>query len=173
MAELLFARLSPELRLFAIRKLGRFAAETSLASMHEEVKTLASAAARGDAAAAVEHVLLPLLRQLDAELPSVQTAKSGHLSKVCPAFLKDLVVYSTFSKAMRAFSGGSDRTRPESLQTFAVHVKVSLCIASMHFCQAMICIPSEHVQTLPCNHPSTYTVLSAPHWALWMVWMKD
>ena len=82
MAELLFARLSPELRLFAIRKLGRFAAETSLASMHEEVKTLASAAARGDAAAAVEHVLLPLVRQLESELPSIQSAKSGHLSKV-------------------------------------------------------------------------------------------
>ena len=85
MAELLFARLSPELRLFAIRKLGRFAAETSLASMHEEVKTLASAAARGDAAAAVEHVLLPLVRQLESELPSIQSAKSGHLSKVCSA----------------------------------------------------------------------------------------
>ncbi len=82
MAELLFARLSPELRLFAIRKLGRFAAETSLASMHEEVKTLASAAARGDAAAAVEHVLLPLARQLEGELPSIQSAGSGHLSKV-------------------------------------------------------------------------------------------
>ncbi len=82
MAELLFARLSPELRLFAIRKLGRFAAETSLASMHEEVKTLASAAARGNAAAAVEHVLLPLVRQLESELPSIQSAKSGHLSKV-------------------------------------------------------------------------------------------
>lgn len=106
MAELLFARLSPELRLFAIRKLGRFAAETSLASMHEEVKTLASAAARGDAAAAVEHVLLPLLRQLDAELPSVQSAKSGHLSKVCFAFLRELAVYRTFSKAMSAFSAG-------------------------------------------------------------------
>lgn len=85
MAELLFARLSPELRLFAIRKLGRFAAETSLASMHEEVKTLASAAARGDAAVAVEHVLLPLTRQLESELPSLQAAKSGHLSKVCGA----------------------------------------------------------------------------------------
>ena len=85
MAELFFARLSPELRLFAIRKLGRFAAETSLASMHEEVKTLASAAARGDAAATVEHVLLPLVRQLESELPSIQSAKSGHLSKVCSA----------------------------------------------------------------------------------------
>ena len=82
MLELLFARLSPDLRLFAIKKLGRFATETSLASMHEEVKTLSSAAARGDAAATVEHVLLPLTRQLEAELPSIQSATSGHLSKV-------------------------------------------------------------------------------------------
>jgi hypothetical protein len=103
MAELLFARLSPDLRLFAIRKLGRFAAETSLASMHEEVKTLASAAARGDAAAAVEHVLLPLLRQLVAELPSVQSARSGHLSKVCLAFLNDLTVHNPGSKALTLF----------------------------------------------------------------------
>jgi hypothetical protein len=85
MLELLFARLSPDLRLFAIKKLGRFAAETSLASMHEEVKTLSSAAARGDAAATVEHVLLPLTRQLEAELPSIQSATSGHLSKVWKA----------------------------------------------------------------------------------------
>ena len=85
MLELLFARLSPDLRLFAIKKLGRFATETSLASMHEEVKTLSSAAARGDAAATVEHVLLPLTRQLEAELPSIQSATSGHLSKVCNA----------------------------------------------------------------------------------------
>ena len=82
MLELLFARLSPDLRLFAIKKLGRFATETSLASMHEEVKTLSSAAARGDAAATVEHVLLPLTRQLEAELPGIQSATSGHLSKV-------------------------------------------------------------------------------------------
>ena len=87
MLELLFARLSPELRLFAIKKLGRFATETSLASMHEEVKTLSSAAARGDAAATVEHVLLPLTRQLEAELPSIQSATSGHLSKVWKAAL--------------------------------------------------------------------------------------
>ena len=79
------ARLSPDLRLFAIKKLGRFATETSLASMHEEVKTLSSAAARGDAAATVEHVLLPLTRQLEAELPSIQSATSGHLSKVWKA----------------------------------------------------------------------------------------
>ena len=85
MLELLFARLSPDLRLFAIKKLGRFATETSLASMHEEVKTLSSAAARGDATATVEHVLLPLIRQLEAELPGMQSTTSGHLSKVCTA----------------------------------------------------------------------------------------
>ena len=85
MLELLIARLSPDLRLFAIKKLGRFATETSLASMHEEVKTLSSAAARGDAAATVEHVLLSLTRQLEAELPSIQSATSGHLSKVWKA----------------------------------------------------------------------------------------
>ena len=87
MLELMFARLSPDLRLFAIKKLGRFATETSLASMHEEVKTLSSAAARGDAAATVEHVLLPLTRQLEAELPSIKSATSGHLSKVWKAAL--------------------------------------------------------------------------------------
>ena len=107
MAELLFARLSPELRTFAIRKLGRFAAETSLASMHEEVKTLASAAARGDPGASVEHVLAPLARQLEAELPSVGSAKSGHLSKVWrpPTTLSSCWVLTCPARGIRLRAG--------------------------------------------------------------------
>ncbi len=82
MVDLLFARLSPELRTFAIRKVGRFLATTSLPSMTAEASVLAQAAAASDAPAAAQHILKPLLAQIDAELPGFQHLSSGQLSKV-------------------------------------------------------------------------------------------
>ena len=80
--DLLFARLSPELRIFAIRKVGRFLATTSLPSMTAEASVLAQAAAASDATAAAQHILEPLLAQIDAELPGFHNLSSGQLSKV-------------------------------------------------------------------------------------------
>ena len=80
--DLLFARLSPELRTFAIKKVGRFLATTSLPSMSAEASVLAQAAATSDAEAAAQHILEPILAQIDAELPGLQHLPSGQLSKV-------------------------------------------------------------------------------------------
>lgn len=80
--DLLFARLSPELRTFAIKKVGRFLATTSLPSMAAEASVLAQAAATSDAEAAAQHILEPILAQIDAELPGLQHLPSGQLSKV-------------------------------------------------------------------------------------------
>ncbi|BDA49513.1 probable proteasome activator complex subunit 4 [Coccomyxa sp. Obi] len=88
MVDLLFARLSPELHTFAIRKVGRFLATTSLPSMTAEASVLAQAAAASDATAAAQHILEPLLAQIDAELPGFQHLSSGQLSKVQEASLK-------------------------------------------------------------------------------------
>lgn len=82
MMDLLFARLSPELRTFAIKKVGRFLATTSLPSMTAEASVLAQAAATSDAEAAAQHILEPILAQIDAELPGLQHLPSGQLSKV-------------------------------------------------------------------------------------------
>lgn len=80
--QLLFARLSPELRVFAIRKLGRFLMTTSLPSMIVEAAILTEAAAKSDASAVLQHIVEPLLAQIEAELPGLAHAPSGQLSKV-------------------------------------------------------------------------------------------
>jgi hypothetical protein len=84
MVSLLFARLSPELRVFAIRKLGRFISTTILPSMIVEASSLVEAAARSDADAVVQHIVEPLLAQVEGELPGLAHASSGQLSKVRP-----------------------------------------------------------------------------------------
>lgn len=82
MIQLLFARLSSELRVFAIRKLGRFLTTTSLPSMVVEAANLTEAAAKSDARAALQHIVEPLLAQIEAELPGLAHSPSGQLSKV-------------------------------------------------------------------------------------------
>lgn len=80
--DLLFERLSPELRSFAIRKVGQFLATTSLPSMTAEASVLAQAAAYSDAEAAAQHIVEPVLGQIEAELPGLLHLPSGQLSKV-------------------------------------------------------------------------------------------
>lgn len=65
----------------ACAQIGRFLTTTSLPSVSAEACVLANAASGADPAGAAQHILGPLLAQLEAELPALAHA-SGQLSKV-------------------------------------------------------------------------------------------
>jgi hypothetical protein len=65
----------------ACAQIGRFLTTSSLPSVSAEACVLANAASGADPASAAQHILAPLLTQLEAELPALAQA-SGQLSKV-------------------------------------------------------------------------------------------
>ena len=82
MIELLFARLSKDLQLRAIKQLARFVATSTLASVTNEASLICNAAAWAAPQTAVELLLKPLLGRIEDEMKHEGTAGTGRMSKV-------------------------------------------------------------------------------------------
>lgn len=82
MIELLFARLSKDLQLRAIKQLARFVATSTLASVTNEASLICNAAAWAAPQTAVELLLKPLLGRIEDEMKHEGPAGTGRMSKV-------------------------------------------------------------------------------------------
>lgn len=86
MIELLFARLPPELKKGAIRRLGRFVQTTTLPSVTTEASVLCNAAAWADPKTSSSALLAPLIDAATSELPASFVA-GQHLSNTAEGTL--------------------------------------------------------------------------------------
>lgn len=87
MIELLFSRLSQEMRVHLIRRFAQFVASTTLPTVAAEASVLCSIPSNIAPAETAKHFTEPVLASIEAELPSLRSAAEGkdglQISKAC------------------------------------------------------------------------------------------